>query len=1750
MRVLKVLPPLLLLSATLAAQGRVATTTTLTSGPNPALTGQTVTLRVSVTSRSGRTPTGTVSFGPLGSATLVNGVASLPTSSLAVGTHRIVARYPGAPGFRPSVSDVLQQVVLPTATTKTVVTTSGTPAPAGQAVTFTATVTSPGFTPAGTARFIIDGAPAASAVAVVGGKATFTTSALAVGRHSVSARFSDGASFAPSTSAPITQVVDPANPLSVTPAVVDFGQVVVGMTSAPSTLTLRNAGSVTTGPLTITNSTGDGGDFAALAGASTCTTVAVGGLPAGASCTFVFTFIPTTTGPRTRSLTLAGTPGGSASFTLNGTGIPVPQAVLALTPASADFGSVEVGQRSPVTRFTIANTGTAPSGPLTLGGLQGANPGEFIGDAASTTCTSSGLGVGAGCTIGLVFAPQAAGPRSATLVAGASPGGTVGATLTGTGMVTQALTASPTTFDYGSVDVGTTTPPHRFTITNTGGLATGSLVSRGFEGANPGAFAGVTPSSTCGAIAAVGLAAGASCDLDVTFTPQAAGSHTASLTFSATPGGTVTIQLAGAGNTPPHLTLTPAAHDFGSAGVGIPSAPQIFTFTNDGGTATGPFGAAGQFAGLVGGANPGDFGGLSTTCDPGGLAAHTSCTVVLVFVPTALGPRTAVLGLSAAGDTAIAALSGTGVEAHLISVTPPAHDYGPVGVGISSPVQRFVLTNTGTIATGPFAPVQGSLGGSIGGLVGDNPGDFLVDNNSSCAQAVAGLAPGASCNIDVAFHPQALGSRSAFIAFSTTPGGLVRIDLSGTGIVGQLLTVSPASFDYGAVDVGTTSPPHRFTLTNTGTTATGPFVSRGFEGANPGAFAGVAPSSTCDDIGAVGLAAGASCDLVITFTPPGDGAYSASLTLGATSSGAVTIQLAGTGVFRLAAITISPASYDFGPVLVGQEAEKFFTVTNASTAPVQILGQGFFSPGPGFALDVFSTCQSIVMLDAGATCAIGVRFIPRSAGPFSQTLHVVATGDLTATAAVSGTGTLPVLSITPTAHDFGALTVGQTGVPVIFRIDLNFFGSISAGSVGVTGPAATAYVVQGGEACSADLTVSGSGFCQLVISFAPAATGPQPATLIAQIRSVDGTTYTATSDLTGTGVAPIVLSVAPSSQDFGSVIVGGTSPNTTFTVTNPSTSKLTLDPIIVAGTNPADFVVGPGKLSCANNLEPGASCDFDVAFSPRDVGARVASVTISAGPTTRGTTVALSGSGAPALTIAPAGQDFGSILLGQSSAAIGFTVTNVSSVSVLINNFVVAGHFNDFTVAPGSCGPALPSGGSCTFTVTFTPTVLGARAATVTAVGTGGTPTVSASLTGTGTDQPTIALRIAPDTFLFASIPVGASSPPATFTVTNLLAVRTGTINTFGLTGVNTTDYLISQGTCAGATLDPGGSCTFSVTFAPQNAGGHRSTLTVRTSAGETGTTQLRGFAIVPAVLSITPASHDFGFVFFGQGAPVTFTVTNAAGNVGAVLDFTFAGPNSSDFIPIVDGYTCAYVGQLLLPAASCTIGIIFQPSVLGPRSATFTVTDIGGLGTSHATATLTGGITPGGVLTISPASKNFGTVPVGFFTPPTEFVVTNVGTTIALLSGVDVVNPADINFVLEAGSTCGAFLEVGARCSMFVGFIPIRTGPLQATLLVSYDAGTVSAALTGTGAASSTAVRAAAASGTIELTPFSAADATRDLLGVPTLSPARRSYLDLLGNHDGSYDLGDLLAFLDRHHLAVSPALLRAAEHHKERVP
>lgn len=197
----------------------VPTTTTLASSANPATAGTSVTFTATVT---GNAPTGIVSFTDSGAsigcaavAVGVSGTATCSTAALAVGTHVIVASYGGDAGNMVS-SGMLSEVINAggggPGTTMTTLVTSANPAVSGASVTFTATVT--GTAPTGSVNFM-DGAGSISNCAVVAlaagsgssRTAACTTTTLAVGTHSIAARYSGDAANATSTSATISETI-------------------------------------------------------------------------------------------------------------------------------------------------------------------------------------------------------------------------------------------------------------------------------------------------------------------------------------------------------------------------------------------------------------------------------------------------------------------------------------------------------------------------------------------------------------------------------------------------------------------------------------------------------------------------------------------------------------------------------------------------------------------------------------------------------------------------------------------------------------------------------------------------------------------------------------------------------------------------------------------------------------------------------------------------------------------------------------------------------------------------------------------------------------------------------------------------------------------------------------------------------------------------------------------------------------------------------------------------------------------------------------------------------------------------------------------------------------------------------------------------------------------------------------------------------------------------------------------------------
>jgi hypothetical protein len=206
---------------------RAATGVALASAPNPSAYGQAVTFTatVTVTAPGAGLPTGVITFTDgattLGTGALdVGGVATFTTSSLLAGLpgdtpalHSITAAYGGDGNFTGATSNAVDQVVNKAATTATLI--SGVnPAIFGQAITFTATVTvtAPGSAAlAGEQVSFQDGAATlGSGLLDAGGVATFTTSSLASGVHTITAHYAGTPNITGTVALSLTQVVNKA----------------------------------------------------------------------------------------------------------------------------------------------------------------------------------------------------------------------------------------------------------------------------------------------------------------------------------------------------------------------------------------------------------------------------------------------------------------------------------------------------------------------------------------------------------------------------------------------------------------------------------------------------------------------------------------------------------------------------------------------------------------------------------------------------------------------------------------------------------------------------------------------------------------------------------------------------------------------------------------------------------------------------------------------------------------------------------------------------------------------------------------------------------------------------------------------------------------------------------------------------------------------------------------------------------------------------------------------------------------------------------------------------------------------------------------------------------------------------------------------------------------------------------------------------------------------------------------------------
>ena len=706
--------------------------------------------------------------------------------------------------------------------------------------------------------------------------------------------------------------------------------------------------------------------------------------------------------------------------------------------------------------------------PLTGSSGNGAITSSWLIDASSTCFPFTSLASGNSCTLPVDFKPTLSGALTGTLPLednslNASPA-TQSITLTGTA-TGGTVTIAPALQAFPATAVGNTSAAQSSTLTN-GTASAITLHSGSLTDATD-----FTQSDNCNGQ----VAAGGSCTVTFTFTPQSAGALSSSYSIATgSQGWTVALSGTGTAALTPQASLSPTSLSFTTV-VNTVASNQTVTLTNSG-TADLIINSL-----VITGTNASSFTIVSESCGPtkpdhATLAAGASCQIVIGFPTIVAGTYTANLTVTddASATIQTVALNGTVTGTSQAVFSPASLSFATV-VNTAAPNQTVTLSNPGTA---PLAISSVALGGV-------NASSFNVVSNACGAT----LAAGANCIMTIGFPVTVAGTYNATLtANDNAIPATQTVALSGTVTGTPQAALSPATLSF-TTSAGVPSTTATSTLSNAGTAAL-TIASINLSGSGASTFS---QTNTCGTT----LAPAAYCTISVVFSPSAAGSYSANLVV--TDNAATTTQTA--TLTRTATSSaapqppLSPANPSFGSVATGlTSTAQTFTLANAGTASLAITSISIGGANAASFAITSNACGAA--LAAGASCTLTIAFSPTSAGNLAATLSVVdAVG--TQTSALSGVG----VSTTPPDFSITATPAAQStyrGASVSYTIQLasllagNPFNSavtLSAGGLpaGAMAKFSPAMVTPGTVQQTSTLTVEVPGLVSRVV---PGATRP------------------------------------------------------------------------------------------------------------------------------------------------------------------------------------------------------------------------------------------------------------------------------------------------------------------------------------------------------------------------------------------------------------------------------------------------------------------------------------------------------------------------------------------------------------------------------------------------------------------------------------------------------------------------------------
>jgi hypothetical protein len=675
-------------------------------------------------------------------------------------------------------------------------------------------------------------------------------------------------------------------------------------------------------------------------------------------------------------------------------------------------------------------------------------------------------------------------------------------------------------------------------------------------------------------------------------------------------------------------SASPASLTFAGQAFGTNSTPQTVTLTNTGALALTPTGIL----------MSGDFS-ETDDCKNATIAVGGSCTITVIFTPTATGSRTGQMIVSADvyGGQLTVGLSGTGNAAGIVNLMPATLSFGQVLVGTTSAPLPLTAANS----SGAAVPMTG--------LAITAP--FILASNSC---GTSSLAADSDCQLTIEFAPTQAGADSGSLIM-TDGAGTQTVILSGVGAAPPTDLLNPGSLSFPVTVIGQISAVEPVLLTNIGDL---PLTSIAFSLSGPFQIA----TNTCG----TQLAGHAACSVSVAFAPEALGNLSGVLTV-SDALRTQTVPLTGTGA-KPALLSASPTSLVFSSASVGvASAPATLTITN--NGGVAAANVGFQITGMNAASFSTSASTCPASLNAAISCTVQVVFTPAAAGGSAAVLTVSsATAGVTPLIVpLNGNGLNAAgINVSPAQVSFAATVVGVASATQTVTISNS--SNVTASQLSLV---ATASFSLTASTCATSLAAGAS--CAVGVFFDPASVGPVTGTLIVASASIAAT---ATVLLSGTGSLAAAIEVTPASITFPTtgVAPAPVSAPITVTVENSGTAS-SLSNLALAVSTGFQLV----NNTCPATLGSGVSCTAGVVFAPTVAGAATGNLSVTSSSVSGGVTVPLQGTG----------FDFSVAFSGSSTQSV--TAGQIATYTLLLTP--LAGSSATFTLACAS----LPTNALCSF---------------------------------------------------------------------------------------------------------------------------------------------------------------------------------------------------------------------------------------------------------------------------------------------------------------------------------------------------------------------------------------------------------------------------------------------------------------------